>query len=82
MRRRVCQVLGGRGERLIGVLPELRGDVALELGAAKVGEERLLTRRQFVGFLAQRAQPLLDAHLLGGGRLARLRRGPRLAAAT
>jgi hypothetical protein len=42
---------------------------ALELGPAKVGEERLLARGQFVGFLAQRAQPLLDAHLLGGGRL-------------
>ena len=69
MRRRVCEVLGGRGERLIGVFPELRGDVALELGAAKVGEERLLTRGQLVGLLAQRAQPLLDAHLLGGRRL-------------
>ena len=34
---------------------------------AQLDEERLLARRELVGLLAQRAQPLVDAHLLVGG---------------
>ena len=37
MRRRVCEVLGSRGERLIGIFPEFRGD---DRARARPGEGR------------------------------------------
>ncbi len=69
MRGGVGEILRGRGERRLGVLLDLGADVPFDLEAPQLDEQRLLARREVVGFLAERLEAVVDALLLVGGLL-------------
>ena len=62
----VGEILRGRGERRLGVLLDLGADVPFDLEPSQLDEQRLLARRQVVGFLAERLEAVVDALLLVG----------------